>query len=109
MEEIISFLIVGVIIIFLGIMNIRGNLSLLHSYHKKRVSEEDKIPFGKTIGLGTVLCGAGVFSDGIFMLIKKFTDYQLFSLIGTIVLSVGLIVGLAVCLYALFKYNKGIF
>ena len=48
--NVVAFL-VGVVCIVLGISNMRGNISSLHSYHRHRVSEEDRIPFGKQVGL----------------------------------------------------------
>jgi hypothetical protein len=50
---------VGIVCIVLGISNMKGNISSLHSYHRSRVSEEDRIPFGKKVGLGTIIIGAG--------------------------------------------------
>ena len=41
---------VGVVCIVLGISNMKGNISSLHSYHRNRVSEEDRIPFCKNSG-----------------------------------------------------------
>ena len=109
MEEIISFLIVGVIIIFLGIMNIKGNLSLLHSYHKKRVSEEDRIPFGKQVGLGTIIIGIGIIVFSILSSITLYTENNTIILVGTAFLIVGIILGLVISFCAMIKYNKGIF
>ena len=57
--NIVAFL-VGVVCIVLGISNMRGNISSLHSYHRHRVSEEDRIPFGKQVGLGTIIIGIGI-------------------------------------------------
>ena len=57
--NIVTFL-VGVVCIVLGISNMRGNISSLHSYHRSRVSEEDRIPFGKQVGLGTIIVGIGI-------------------------------------------------
>ena len=39
--------ILGLILVILGIVNMTGNLSTLHSYHRHRVSERDRKPFGK--------------------------------------------------------------
>ena len=47
MSAFIITLLVGVICIVLGVSNMRGNISSIHSYHRQRVKEEDKIPFGK--------------------------------------------------------------
>lgn len=108
MEDIFA-IIVGLVIIVLGILNIKGNISLLHSYHRKRVKEEDKIPFGKLVGIGSIIIGCAVIIMGSFNLIATSLQKEIFSLIGTIILIVGLVLGFAIILYALFKYNKGIF
>lgn len=55
MAGFVGSFIVGVVCIVLGISNMRGNISSLHSYHRKRVSEEDRVPLGKKVGLGTIL------------------------------------------------------
>ena len=36
---------VGIVCIVLGVSNMKGNISSLHSYHRNRVSEEDRILF----------------------------------------------------------------
>ena len=107
-EYIITFL-VGVLCIFLGISNMKGNISSLHSYHRNRVSEEDRLPFGKMVGLGTIICGGSIIAFSIFYTIADCAEKHFFTLIGSIVLIAGLIVGLGISFYAMFKYNKGIF
>ena len=108
MEFIVPF-IVGVILIVLGISNMRGNISSLHSYHRHRVSEEDRIPFGKKVGLGTIICGCAVMAFGIFSAITICTEDQMFVIVGTVLLISGLVAGLGLSFYAMIKYNKGIF
>ncbi len=106
MSSIVTFFI-GLLLVFLGIMNMRGNISTLHSYHRRRVSKEDIKPFGKMVGIGTLICGCSIIIHGIFNEIAKYV--QIFSLIGAIILIVGLIVGIIISLWAMIKYNKGIF
>ena len=108
MEFIVPF-IVGVVFIALGISNMRGNISSLHSYHHHRVSEEDRIPFGKQVGLGTVIIGVGIIIFSILSAITLYTENNIFVIIGTAVLIVGIIVGLVLSFKAMIKYNKGIF
>lgn len=101
MTEAIMELAVGAFIIVLGILNAKGNISMLHSYHRKRVKEEDVIPFGRRIGAGTIVIGLTIIAAAI-------TD--LLSLdIANIVLIVGFIPGVILIAYAMMKYNKGIF
>lgn len=105
---VISFL-VGVVCIILGISNMCGNISSLHSYHRHRVSEEDRIPFGKKVGLGTIVCGCAIMMFSVLSVISLYTEKQMFVLLGTVILIVGLVFGLGISLYAMIKYNKGIF
>ena len=109
MTEVIVAIIIGIVCIILGILNAKGNISTLHSYHTKRVKEEDRIPFGRTVGLGTIICGIAVVVFGAFKGVNYFTGEEIYSFIASIVLIVGLIVGLGISFYAMFKYNKGIF
>ena len=107
-EYIVAFL-VGVIFIVLGISNMRGNISSLHSYHRHRVSEEDRIPFGKQVGLGTMIVGIGIIIFSVLSAVTLYTENNIFTLIGTAVLIVGIVVGLIISFKAMIKYNKGIF
>lgn len=106
--NIVNFL-VGVIFIVLGISNMKGNISSLHSYHRNRVSEEDRIPFGKQVGLGIIIIGIGIIVFGVLSTVTLYTENNIFTLIGTAVLIVGIIVGLVISFKAMIKYNKGIF
>lgn len=107
-SNVLAFL-VGVIFIVLGISNMRGNISSLHSYHRHRVSEEDRLPFGKRVGLGIVIVGVGVIIFSILSALTVYTEKDLFALIGVAVLIVSIIVGLIISFKAMIKYNKGIF
>ena len=102
-------LLVDIVCIVLGISNIRGNISSLHSYHRYRVSEEDRIPFGKQVGLGTIIVGIGIIVFSILSSITLYTENNIFILVGTAFLIVGIILGLVISFRAMIKYNKGIF
>ena len=106
--NIVAFL-VGVVCIVLGISNMRGNISSLHSYHRHRVSEEDRIPFGKQVGLGTIIIGIGIMVFGVLLSVTLYTENDIFALIGTALLIMGLVIGLVISFRAMQKYNKGIF
>ena len=105
---IVEFLI-GVICVVIGILNTKGNISLLHSYHTHRVTEENRIPFGKTIGLGTIIIGCSVILSGILSVLALIVKKNFYATLGETVLTIGLIAGIVIIFYALFKYNKGIF
>ena len=106
--NIVAFL-AGVVCIVLGISNMRGNISTLHSYHRHRVSEEDRIPFGKQVGLGTMIIGIGIIIFSVLSAVTLYTENNIFILIGTAVLIVGIVAGLIISFKAMIKYNKGIF
>ena len=106
--NIVAFL-VGVVCIVLGISNMRGNISSLHSYHRHRVSEENRIPFGKKVGLGTIICGGTIVAFSIFSLINLYIENQILTVVSTVILIAGLVAGLCLSLYAMIKYNKGVF
>ena len=106
--DIVAFL-VGVVCIVLGISNMRGNISSLHSYHRHRVSEEDRIPFGKQVGLGTIIIGIGIMVFGVLSSVTRYTENDIFVSIGTALLIIGIILGLVISFRAMIKYNKGIF
>ena len=75
--NIVTFL-VGVVCIVLGISNMRGNISSLHSYHRSRVSEEDRIPFGKQVGLGIIIVGIGIIVFSVLSSVTLYTENDIF-------------------------------
>ncbi|MBR6509250.1 MAG: hypothetical protein IKT38_01425 [Clostridia bacterium] len=108
MESILTA-VIGLICIILGVFNRKGNISTLHSYHRKRVSEEDRLPFGKMVGLGTIIVGIALILMGGFSFAANLLQKDFYLIIGTVILIIGLVVGLAISFYAMIKYNKGIF
>ena len=109
MTNLIGSVIVGVIILILGISNMRGNISSLHWYHRRRVAEEDRLPFGRIVGIGTIIIGISIMLAGILSFTAEQTQNELFTLISSVVIAVGLVIGLGMNFFAMFKYNKGIF
>ena len=105
---IVAFLI-GVLCVILGISNMRGNISSLHSYHTHRVSEEDRVPFGKQVGLGTITIGIGIIVFSVLSTLTLYTENDIFVLVGSALLLGASIVGLVISFRAMIKYNKGIF
>ncbi|MBR7135699.1 MAG: hypothetical protein IKD14_01070, partial [Clostridia bacterium] len=93
----------------IGISNTKGNISSLHSYHRNRVSEEDRVPFGKQVGTGTIIVGIGIIVFSVLSAVTLYTENNIFILIGTAVLIVGFVAGLIISFKAMIKYNKGIF
>ena len=101
--------IVGLIVVVLGVQNMRGNISTLHRYHRKRVSEEDRIPFGRKVGLGSIIVGCSVILKACFQLAAEKLNVSLLDTLGTVLLIAGLAGGFALIIYAMIKYNKGLF
>ena len=109
MVSFIVSLLVGIACIVFGILNTKGNISSLHSYHRNNVREEDKLPFGRLVGTGGIIIGSTLIAFGTLSLITELTSKLLYILIGTVLLMVGLFVGLGISFYAIKKYNKSIF
>ena len=101
MENLIAGIVAGLLCIVLGAVNMTGNLTMLHRYHRHRVSEENRLPYGRKVGLGTILCGVGLVLFSLLSLIS--------AVLGTAALILFLAVGLGLTFYAMFKYNGGIF
>ena len=109
MTENVMLLIFGALLCVLGAINMTGNVSSLHSYHRKRVSEENKKPFGRLVGSGTLVIGASLLAKSILSMRYASTQAQAYEIIGSIILIAGVITGLALNFFAMIKYNKGIF
>lgn len=107
--EWLFMILIGLVCIVIGITNRKGNLSSIHSYHYKRVTQEDRIPFGKLVGLGTIIVGVGIVLMGVCVYFSQRLGQPMYNIIGTIVAIVGVIVGTGISIYAMIKYNKGIF
>ena len=104
-----TLLFVGALISVLGAINMTGNISSLHWYHRQRVTEEDRKPFGRLVGLGTLIIGLSVILFGVVLFLFEKTQSMWLVWFGTAELIVGIAVGLVLSFYAMIKYNKGIF
>ena len=99
--EYLTLLILGLILSTLGIINISGNISTIHSYNRRKVMEKDIPKYGKAVGTGTLIIGASLVAAYIATFWNK-------GIIDFIVIP-ALVAGLCFILYAQIKYNKGIF
>ena len=109
MKDILVSFVLGVILVVIGILNMRGNISTLHRYHRHRVSQEDIPVFGRLVGLGTIICGGACLAQGVFFGLALVTSVTTLTLVGTVLLSAGIVAGMGINLYAIIKYNKGLF
>lgn len=105
MRDFIITSLLGLFVSILGIINISGNISTLHWYHRQRVTEENRKPFGKLIGFGTLVMGIAL----IIFSVLTLTKINALIILGTILLIAAFIVGMALSIYAMIKYNRGIF
>lgn len=97
----IIMLVLGLFISVLGIVNISGNISTIHSYNRRKVKEEDVPKYGKAVGTGTLIIG-------ISFVLGFIAAFWSEVIMGFIILP-AVIVGLAFILYGQIKYNHGIF
>ena len=97
----LALLILGLFISALGIINIMGNISTIHSYNRRKVKEEDVPKYGKVVGTGTLIIG-------VSLVIGYIVSFWREAIMVFIILP-AVVVGLGFVLYGQFKYNKGIF
>lgn len=94
-------LLLGIVLIAVSVPNLKGNISTIHWYNRRKVSKADAPRYGKTMGLGTLIMGTSTVATALLQMIFDFEP--IFYL-----LAAGAAIGLAIMLYAQFKYNKGI-
>lgn len=109
MDSIIGPVILGIIISVLGVFNMRGNISSVHWYHRQRVTEADRKPFGKLVGGGTLLMGVSLIVFGIFGFVAEILQNEVFVTVGSVLMIISIAAGLIMSFYAMIKYNKGVF
>ena len=109
MFENIVFLLIGAFCIYGGILSRKGNLSLIRPLRRRRIAEADRLPFGKIVGLSTIIIGVGAIFSGVFSILAKLLAVQMLAMIGSIALVIGIAIGAILSCYAMIKYNKGIF
>ena len=104
-EEFIEYgfmLIFGVLIVCLGIMNFKGNISSIHWYNRRKVAKENEKQYGKYMGIGTIVVGSSLILNSILQMIFELEIFYC-------IIVIGVVVGLGFILYSQIKYNKGIF
>lgn len=102
LRDCLELLGIGVILTLLGIFNMRGNIGSIHWYNRRKVKKEDQLPYCRFMGTGTLIIGVSLIAAGFVQALAN--DEA-----AAWVISGGVIVGLALMLYAQFKYNRGIF
>lgn len=100
--EYIILLVLGICIIILGIVNIKGNINSIHWYNRRKITQETSKQYGKAMGIGSVIIGLSMSITAILQMIFKIETLWYITVAG-------LIIGLTFMLYGQIKYNKGIF
>ena len=102
-------ILLGVGCLVIGIMNMKGNISMLHSYHTNNITEENKIAFGRLVGTGMIIVASSLIISGGLFIPAEMTKQKIYITVSNIKLFVGIGLGLLICLCAIKKYNKNIF
>ncbi|MBQ8302996.1 MAG: helix-turn-helix transcriptional regulator [Clostridia bacterium] len=102
LRNVLELLGLGAMLVALGIFNMCGNIASIHWYNRRKVTQENQKPYCLVVGLGTLIVGVSLIISGI---IQTFLGIEF----GSIIMVIGIFLGLALILYAQFKYNKGIF
>ena len=108
-NEIIATAIIGIFICVMGILNMCGYISTLHRHHRHRVSEEDRKPFGRLVGIGTLIIGIGMLLFALCNFLAERAADTALSNVGAGLLIAAFVAGLVLSFYAMIKYNHGIF
>ena len=93
------------LLIVMGARIARGRIELIHDYHRTRVPESDRIPYGRAFARGLYVMGACFIADGIFELAVpyRYVGYKV------LLLFAGVIAGCVIFARVQKKYNGGIF
>ena len=102
----VVMLIIGILLVVIGIENVKGNIASVHWYNRTRITDETRPKYGKLVGIGTLTIAGGLILSAVLNMLFKMNVVVLIS--GIITLAT-VIVGISFILYAQFKYNKGIF
>ena len=93
---------IGGVLLLLGIPTLRGDLSLIHLYNRWKVLPDERKPYGRMVGGGCMVIGGSIIITGILQCISE-QEFWYYIMVA------GIVIGLIVIVYALLKYNRGIF
>lgn len=107
MKDIFWFIVVGIMFLLIGFILIKlgfdiwkkQEIQLINEHHYEKVSEKDKLKFCKLSGIGVFIIGVGITSSGICISITE-------SLLSFIPITIGLIIGITLLIWAVTKYNR---
>ena len=107
--EYVPVFILGAVCCALGIVNTTGNLSTIKYRQRRRVAPEHRKVYGMLMGIGTIVMGIAFIVTGILLVLAKKYASGALETAGGVTTIVGAVIGLALNLFAVIKYNKGIF
>ena len=97
-----ALIILGVVISSIGIINLRGDISTVRWYNRRKVTPETAPKYGRSIGTGTLIMGFGLILTGVLELIFELDALDFIGLAA-------FAIGIGFILYGQIKYNGGIF
>lgn len=83
--EYIILLVLGMCIIILGIVNIKGNISSIHWYNRRKITQETSKQYGKAMGIGSVIIGLSMSITAILQIIFKIETLWYITVAGIII------------------------
>ncbi|MBR3167466.1 MAG: DUF3784 domain-containing protein [Erysipelotrichaceae bacterium] len=106
MSDLIWFIVIGVLLAFLGIVFImlgwqiwkKQRMDLIISYHSDKVREENKQAYCTLSGSGILIMGIGFLLSGIIAVFVR--SFQTF-----VPMMIGLVFGIALLVLAILKFN----
>ena len=107
MSDLIWFIIIGILFVLSGVLFIvlgrqiwkKQKMELIISYHCEKVSEENKQAYCMLFGIGVLMIGIGFLLSGICMVWIQ-------SVLTFVPMTVGLVLGIALLISAIVKYNR---
>ena len=102
-------ILLSIVFFVFGVLNKKGNIKMVHSYHINNIKEEDVLPFGKLMGTGMFVIGVAMLLYGVSLILFDITTKDIYIIVSNIVLIAGLVLGCGISLYAVKKYNKKLF
>ena len=98
--ELVFLLALGALFAVLGLhIWKKKRIDIIHSYHRDKVTEENKNAYAAIMGKGTIILAAGMILTGII-------DYLTHTAWGWIAFGIGFAVSLSFYIYAEQKYNQ---
>ena len=109
MGEGIFAIVIGLVFIVIAIMNFKGNIKMMHSYHIKNVKEEDVKPFGRLIGIAMLIVALAIITLGSLMIPATLLEDEMYITVSYFISIPLFVIGLGIAIFAVKKYNKTIF